>query len=133
MALLGVVKREIQSALSESKGLGSDSRASLIERHHSVFESATLSSAEQLAGRYATLLEVSFVDRYATNSHEVFAFTDLESGCTALNDKAGYAASPTLWIDGGEDREEVGGACVGSPLLVAINDVVVAVAMCLGF
>src|SRR5215471_8600269 len=127
MSLLGVIQSEIESPLSETQRLGSDSRPGLIQSHHSVFESAPFSSAEQLPGGYPAFLEMSLVNGHAANSHEVFAFTDLESGCTALNDKAGYSTSASFWIDGCEYCEEIGGARVGSPFLVAINDVVITV------
>ena len=84
--------------------------------------------AEQLPGGYPAFLEMSLVNWHAANSHEVFAFTDLKSGCTALNDKAGYSTSASFGIDGCEYGEEVGSARVGSPFLVAINDVVITVA-----
>src|SRR5262249_11572020 len=132
MALFGVVESEIESALRQSKRLCGDRGPRLIQSHHRMFEAASLGASKQLTGRHAAFLEVSFVDRYASDSHEVFAFADFKTGCSALDNKSGHSTGPALGIHGGEHREQICSARIGGPLLVAVDNVIIGVAHGLG-
>ncbi len=71
--------------------------------------------------------EVEFVDRHGADAHRVLAFADREAGSVFFEDEGRDAADAPVGLGEGVDREHRGHTAVGVPLLVAVEDVLVAV------
>ena len=94
-----------------------------------LLESVALLAAEEVLGRDPAVLEVELVHRDATDAHLVLVLADLEARqCPFSTMMARDAAVPAIGSGRAVDGVEAGGVAVGIPLLVAVDDVVVAVA-----
>ncbi len=132
LAFVGVIDGQLERSLRQAERLGGDAGARAVERHHRVLEAAALFAAEQVLLGHAAVLEVQLDDGHAADAHLVLVLADAVALGPLFDDEPGDPAGAAAWRGDGEDRVERGDRAAGVPLLLAVDDVVVAVELGLG-
>ena len=118
---------EVERALGRADGLGRNARTRKVERHHGVLEAHARLLADQVLLRHAHIVEVRLDDGHAADAHLVLDLLDRKARRALLDHDGADAARLRGRVRDAEDRVDVGDAAVRGPLLLARDDVVVAV------
>ena len=119
---------EVEGTLRRTDRLGRHAGTRVIERHHRVLEAEPLAAADEIGGRHSHIVEVGLHHRHAADAHLVLDLRDGEARRALLDDEGADPTGLRGRIRHGEDGVNVRHAAVGRPLLLAVDDVVVAVA-----
>src|SRR5581483_4553075 len=123
----GELERVRYRALGEPQAARADDRAARIQRQHRLREAAALFTADQVLARHATVLEHDVGRRHAPHAHLPVLPRDLEAGRFRLNDERRDTFRPGA-VRPRERDDVVGHGAAGDVHLLAVQDVVVAVA-----
>ena len=128
--LLGVGDGVLEGGLGDAHAAGGDVDAADLKRAHDVLEATALVAAEEVAGGDAGVVEGELGGLDALVSELLELAADEEALGVGLDEEGADAAMGGLGVDVGlgEDEVDARALAVGDPHLLAVNDVVVAVA-----
>src|SRR5262245_11421105 len=122
-----VVDGELEGALREPERLRGNAGTRAVERHHRVFEAHSLAAAEEVLRGHAAVLEVDLDDGNAPDPHLVLFLALAVPRHAVLDEQGGDAPAPPVRVGDAEDRVDGGDLSAGVPLLLAVEDVVIAI------
>ena len=128
LALLGILHRLVDGAAHDAEAEGGDVGAGAVEGGHGQLEAVAL-CAKQVGRRDGAILEVDGGGVGAALPHLVLLLADGETGCVLGDNEGRNALVAGCGVAGGEDDNEVCVAAVGDPLLGAVEDKGVALAL----
>ncbi len=128
LALARELQRVRHRAFRQAQAARADDGAAGVEREHRVVEALALGAADEVLARDAAVLEDDVGRRDAADAHLAVLSRDAEAGRVRGDDEAADALRARRAVGAREGDDVVGDGAAGDVHLLAVEDVVIAIA-----